>query len=165
MTYFAKGSIIMINEQITKFRINISNKRDSFTLKETIVPASNYHGACGSVWSLKSAGLPLYSRGAKTETDFANPGREIGVYGKASSEYYSTHQKFCEIRRVVYKRSCEPSAGRISQKERLWLRGIAKNKFACLIVLIDWARRNFLKFIDSWFRIGQLSLQTSCKST
>ena len=158
LTYFIKGSITMINEQIAKFRVDVSNQRGSFAFKETITSATNHNGAYRQVWSLESSGLSLYSRSTKAQADFANSGREDGVHSEASLQRYSTHQKLCKIRWILYKRNCEPSAGRFSQKKRLWLREIAKNRFIYLTALIDWIRRNFLKFIDSWSRIGILPI-------
>lgn len=147
----------MTNDQIKKFRIDLSNQRDSFAFKEKVAPITNHNGTHQAISSFKGTSLSLHSCSTKEQTDCANSRREIGIHSEASAKYNSTHQGFCKIRGDFYKRSCGASTGRVSKEKSSWLRKTVKNESTSLTVLIDWATRSFLKFIASWSRIGLLS--------
>lgn len=149
----------MTNDQVKKFRIDLSNQRDSFAFKEKVAPLANHNGTYRAVWGFKGTSLSLHSRSRGEETDRANSRREIGIHSEASAKHNSTYQEFCKIRGDFYKRSCEASTGRVPKEKRSWLRKTVKNKSTYLTVLIDWANKSFLKSIACWSRIGLLPMK------
>lgn len=149
----------MTNDQIKEFRINLSNQRDTFAFKEKVAPITNHNGTHQAIPSFKGTSLSLHSCSTKEQTDCANSRREIGIHSEASPKYNSTHQEFCKIWGDFYKRGCEASTTRVSEKKSSWLRKTVKNESISLTVLIDWATRSFLKSIASWLRIGLLAMK------
>ncbi len=149
----------MTNDQVKKFRIDLSNQRGSFAFKQKNAPLANHNGTYQSVWGFQGTSLSLHSGSTKEQTDCANSRREIGIHSEASPKHNSTHQEFCKIWGHFYKRSCEASAGRISKEKRSWLRKTLKSKSTCLTLLIDWANKSFLKSIVCWSRIDLLLMK------
>lgn len=147
----------MTNDQIKRFRINLSNQRDSFAFKEKVASITNHNGAYRAIPSFQGTSLSLHSRSTKEQTSCANSRREIGIHSEASQKYNSTHQEFCKIRGDFHKRNCEASTTRVPEKKSSWLRKTVKNKSISLTVLTDWATKSFLKSIAFWSWIGLLS--------
>lgn len=100
--------------------------------------------------SFTTAGLPIYSGGPEKKACNADSRREGSFYGKTSQEFGFFDKALFDVFRGLIEQHSYTSPKGISQKKGAWPRGIVKERSRCSTVMIDWAIRNFRRFIGCW---------------
>jgi hypothetical protein len=105
-------------EKITKHGTGWADQPSLFFIEKRPAISGNFGGSDHTIWSIQSAGIPLYANGQKEPGFHSNSGTVRGLYSKVGSNPYQTSKSHCFIDGSIDQHGGKNGVGRVFIKTR-----------------------------------------------